>query len=264
MALDVQMWNVTYGLSSGNPVYDKYYRQVDPSGQWTCTSSRCCPLPKEIRPGRSCAGQDSERKGCLNKQQFFVALRLVACAQNGLEVALKSLNAAVPPPKFHDTSSPLLPAGVAIDAPWAVKADEKVKFDAIFESLSPVGGMLTGDKVKPVLLNSKLPVDVLGRVWELSDIDRDGMLDRDEFAVAMYLVYRALEKETVPMSLPPALVPLSKRKKSTTPPVMPLLPSPLPEGAPCAPACPRQNTAPSCQNNNGASVGGVPGRQSEV
>lgn len=39
-----------------------------------------------------------------------------------------------------------------------------MKFDAIFESLSPVGGMLTGDKVKPVLLNSKLPVDVLGRV----------------------------------------------------------------------------------------------------
>lgn len=33
-------------------------------------------------------------------QQFFVALRLVACAQNGLEVSLKSLNTAVPPPKF--------------------------------------------------------------------------------------------------------------------------------------------------------------------
>lgn len=39
-----------------------------------------------------------------------------------------------------------------------------MKFDAIFDSLSPAGGMLTGEKVKPVLLNSKLPVDVLGRV----------------------------------------------------------------------------------------------------
>lgn len=37
-------------------------------------------------------------------QQFFVALRLVACAQNGLEVALKSLNVAVPPPKFVSLS----------------------------------------------------------------------------------------------------------------------------------------------------------------
>ena len=37
--------------------------------------------------------------------------------------------------------------------------------------------------VSQVLLNSKLPIDVLGRVWELSDIDKDGMLDNDEFAV---------------------------------------------------------------------------------
>ncbi|CAB1331920.1 unnamed protein product [Coregonus sp. 'balchen'] len=146
-------------------------------------------------------------------KQFFIALRLVACAQNGLE---------------HDTSSPLLPGGVSIDGPWVVKTEEKLKFDAIFDSLSPVSGMLSGEKVKPVLLNSKLPVDVLGRVWELSDLDRDGMLDRDEFAVAMYLVYRALEGEPVPMSLPAPLVPPSKRKKPTVsvPPVMPLLPSP--------------------------------------
>ena len=33
-------------------------------------------------------------------QEFFVALRLVACAQNGLEVSLSSLNLAVPPPRF--------------------------------------------------------------------------------------------------------------------------------------------------------------------
>uniref|UniRef100_A0AAY4CI94 Epidermal growth factor receptor pathway substrate 15 n=1 Tax=Denticeps clupeoides TaxID=299321 RepID=A0AAY4CI94_9TELE len=160
-------------------------------------------------------------------KQFFVALQLVACAQNGLEVSLKSLHVAVPPPKFHDTSSPLLHGGVSTDVPWVVKSEEKLKFDSIFDSLSPVGGMLSGEKVKPVLLNSKLPVDILGRVWELSDIDRDGMLDRDEFAVAMYLVYRALEQEPVPMSLPPPLVPPSKRKKPpVTAPVLPLLPSP--------------------------------------
>uniref|UniRef100_A0A5G2QFX7 Epidermal growth factor receptor pathway substrate 15 n=2 Tax=Sus scrofa TaxID=9823 RepID=A0A5G2QFX7_PIG len=156
---------------------------------------------------------DTDGKGILSKQEFFVALRLVACAQNGLEVSLNSLNLAVPPPRFHDTSSPLLISGTsAVELPWAVKSEDKAKYDAIFDSLSPVNGFLSGDKVKPVLLNSKLPVDILGRVWELSDIDHDGMLDRDEFAVAMFLVYCALEKEPVPMSLPPALVPPSKRK----------------------------------------------------
>ncbi|XP_063483535.1 epidermal growth factor receptor substrate 15 isoform X15 [Symphalangus syndactylus] len=127
---------------------------------------------------------DTDGKGILNKQEFFVALRLVACAQNGLEVSLNSLNLAVPPPRFHDTSSPLLISGTsAAELPWAVKPEDKAKYDAIFDSLSPVNGFLSGDKVKPVLLNSKLPVDILGRVWELSDIDHDGMLDRDEFAV---------------------------------------------------------------------------------
>ncbi|XP_063483539.1 epidermal growth factor receptor substrate 15 isoform X19 [Symphalangus syndactylus] len=86
--------------------------------------------------------------------------------------------------KQHDTSSPLLISGTsAAELPWAVKPEDKAKYDAIFDSLSPVNGFLSGDKVKPVLLNSKLPVDILGRVWELSDIDHDGMLDRDEFAV---------------------------------------------------------------------------------
>nr|XP_055023452.1 epidermal growth factor receptor substrate 15 isoform X1 [Misgurnus anguillicaudatus] len=218
-------------LSSGNPVYEKYYRQVDPSSSGRVAAGDAALFLKtsglaDLVLGKIWDLADSERQGSLNKQQFYVALRLVACAQNGLEVSLKSLNAAVPPPKFHDTSSPLQFGHVPIDCPWIVKPEEKLKFDAIFDSLSPVGGMLTGDKVKPVLLNSKLPVDVLGRVWELSDIDRDGMLDRDEFAVAMYLVYRALESEVVPMTLPAGLVPPSKRRKMTPPPVLPLLPSP--------------------------------------
>uniref|UniRef100_A0AAY4CJ43 Epidermal growth factor receptor pathway substrate 15 n=1 Tax=Denticeps clupeoides TaxID=299321 RepID=A0AAY4CJ43_9TELE len=206
--------------------------QVDPSGSGRVPATDAALFLKrsglaDLVLGKIWDLSDSERKGSLNKQQFFVALQLVACAQNGLEVSLKSLHVAVPPPKFHDTSSPLLHGGVSTDVPWVVKSEEKLKFDSIFDSLSPVGGMLSGEKVKPVLLNSKLPVDILGRVWELSDIDRDGMLDRDEFAVAMYLVYRALEQEPVPMSLPPPLVPPSKRKKPpVTAPVLPLLPSP--------------------------------------
>lgn len=42
---------------------------------------------------------------------------------------------------------------------------------------------------------------------------------------AMFLVYCALEKEPVPMSLPAALVPLSKRKPISVPGAMPLIPS---------------------------------------
>ncbi|KAG8454935.1 hypothetical protein GDO86_001234, partial [Hymenochirus boettgeri] len=169
---------------------------------------------------------DPDGKGYLDKHGFYVALRLVACAQSGLEVSLASLNVPVPVPKFHDTDSPLLITPPPIDGHWSVRIEEKSKLDGIFDSLFPVNGLLSGDKVKPVLINSNLPLDVLGRVWELSDIDKDGHLDRDEFAVAMHLVYRALEKEPVPSVLPPSLIPPSKRKKTPTfPGAVPVLPS---------------------------------------
>ncbi|XP_020952328.1 epidermal growth factor receptor substrate 15 isoform X7 [Sus scrofa] len=218
-------------LSSGNPLYEKYYRQVDSGSTGRVLASDAAVFLKksglpDLILGKIWDLADTDGKGILSKQEFFVALRLVACAQNGLEVSLNSLNLAVPPPRFHDTSSPLLISGTsAVELPWAVKSEDKAKYDAIFDSLSPVNGFLSGDKVKPVLLNSKLPVDILGRVWELSDIDHDGMLDRDEFAVAMFLVYCALEKEPVPMSLPPALVPPSKRKTVSISGPMRLIPS---------------------------------------
>ncbi|XP_062437430.1 epidermal growth factor receptor substrate 15 isoform X5 [Rhea pennata] len=218
-------------LSSANPVYEKFYRQVDSANTGRVLASDAAVFLKksgltDLVLGKIWDLADTDGKGILNKQEFFVALRLVACAQNGLNVSLSSLNLPVPPPRFTDTSSPLLLSGAAsADVPWAVKLEDKAKYDAIFDSLNPVNGLLSGDKVKPVLLNSKLPVDILGRVWELSDIDRDGMLDRDEFAVAMFLVYCALEKEPVPMSLPAALMPPSKRKPVSIPGAMPLIPS---------------------------------------
>ncbi|XP_048395435.2 epidermal growth factor receptor substrate 15 isoform X2 [Stegostoma tigrinum] len=219
-------------LSSGNPLYEKYYRQIDTVNDGRVGAAEAASFLKrsglsDLVLGKIWDLADADGKGFLNKQEFFVALRLVACAQNGLEVSLNSLQLAAPAPKFNDRNSPLLASGSApIDIPWAVKLEEKAKYDIIFDSLNPVNGFLSGDKVKPVLLNSKLPVDVLGRVWDLSDTDRDGLLDRDEFAVAMYLVYRALEKEPVPFSLSPALIPPSKRKKTSVPSSVPLIPSP--------------------------------------
>ncbi|XP_033376053.1 epidermal growth factor receptor substrate 15-like 1 isoform X6 [Parus major] len=218
-------------FSTGNPIYETYYKQVDPTYTGRVGASEAALFLKksglsDIILGKIWDLADPEGKGYLDKQGFYVALRLVACAQNGHDVNLSSLNLTVPPPKFHDTSSPLLITPPSTETHWAVRVEEKAKFDGIFESLLPVNGLLSGDKVKPVLMNSKLPLDILGRVWDLSDIDKDGHLDKDEFAVAMHLVYRALEKESVPSQLPPSLIPPSKRKKTPVfPGAVPVLPA---------------------------------------
>ncbi|XP_072430379.1 epidermal growth factor receptor substrate 15 isoform X4 [Chiloscyllium punctatum] len=187
-------------LSSGNPLYEKYYRQIDTVNGGRVGAAEAASFLKrsglsDLVLGKIWDLADADAKGFLNKQEFFVALRLVACAQNGLEVSLNSLQLAAPAPKFSDRNSPLLAGGsTPIDIPWAVKLEEKAKYDIIFDSLNPVNGFLSGDKVKPVLLNSKLPVDVLGRVWDLSDTDHDGLLDRDEFAVAVKWVVTPADK----------------------------------------------------------------------
>ncbi|XP_035489007.1 epidermal growth factor receptor substrate 15-like 1 isoform X4 [Scophthalmus maximus] len=207
-------------LSSGNPAYEAHFRQLDPGNTGKISAGDAAQFLKKSGLSDSTLGKiwdlsDSERRGYLDKRGFFIALRLVASAQGGNDISLNNLNQILAAPKFKDTNSPLLSASTtAPDSQWAIRHDEKGKFEGIFESLSPVKGLLSGDKVRPVLINSKLPLDLLGKIWDLSDVGKDGHLDKDEFSVAMHLVYRAMENEPIPTSLPASLIPPSKRKKS--------------------------------------------------
>uniref|UniRef100_A0A8C6UTQ7 Epidermal growth factor receptor substrate 15-like 1 n=1 Tax=Neogobius melanostomus TaxID=47308 RepID=A0A8C6UTQ7_9GOBI len=214
-------------LSSGNPAYENYYRQLDPLNTGKISAGDAAQFLKksglsDITLGKIWDLADSERKGHLDKRGFFIALRLVASAQGGNEIGLNNLNRTLAAPTFRDASSPLLTvSSSSADSQWSIRPDEKGRAEGIFESLSPVNGLLSGDKVKPLLINSKLPLDVLGKIWDLSDVDKDGSLDKDEFTVAMHLVYRAMEKEPVPTTLPHSLIPPSKRPQKKTPGALP-------------------------------------------
>jgi hypothetical protein len=65
---------------------------------------------------------------------------------------------------------------------------------------------------KSEMIKSKLPNSVLGKIWKLSDIDKDGMMDADEFALAMHLINVKLDGHELPLELPPHLIPPSKRE----------------------------------------------------
>jgi hypothetical protein len=49
------------------------------------------------------------------------------------------------------------------------------------------------------------------QVWKLSDVDKDGMLDDEEFALAMHLMNLKLDGHDLPDELPTHLIPPSKR-----------------------------------------------------
>ena len=98
---------------------------------------------------------------------------------------------------------------------WAVTPAAKEKWDKVFQSFGPTGNppALTGTAVRGVMLDSGLPPSVLKVVWDLADIDQDGLLDEYEFAVAMTLIKRGRFDgiSAIPDTLPPEFVPPSKR-----------------------------------------------------
>lgn len=61
------------------------------------------------------------------------------------------------------------------------------------------------------MVKSKLPNSVLGKIWKLADIDKDGLLDMDEFALAMHLIQIKIDGHEIPSELPDHLLPPSKR-----------------------------------------------------
>jgi len=75
-----------------------------------------------------------------------------------------------------------------------------------------MNGKLPGSAAREHFLASGLTMSELKQVWNLSDIDKDGYLDPDEFVVASYLVDQKRRYAVpIPTVLEESLVPPSKR-----------------------------------------------------
>ncbi|XP_073848881.1 epidermal growth factor receptor pathway substrate 15 isoform X2 [Musca autumnalis] len=230
------------------PIYEAYYKQMDPKGTGTIEAMAAAKFLKksglsDVVLSRVWDLSDPNGKGYLDKPGFFVALKLVSLAQAGHVYNMNNIYMDTEkPPKVGDIPkimpprvppSPVVTAVPAAAVPtgdWSIRVIDRLKYEQLFESLKPVGGMLPGNKVKGVLLDSKLPMETLGKIWDLADQDKDGNLDKHEFIVAMHLVYKTLEKRTVPDVLPPEL------RKPGVPP-----PKPAPPVIPAGPARPPAN-----------------------
>jgi len=93
-----------------------------------------------------------------------------------------------------------------IQLKWIVDEDRK-ESDEAFDTLGPVDGKVGAVQAKIQFDKSKLPNSVLNKVWRLADVDEDGLLDRDEFCLAMYLIGIKLKDYDLPETLPEHLKP---------------------------------------------------------
>lgn len=155
--------------------------------------------------------------------------KLIAQVNHMLDVDISELMGIVPPSDtdpvirggaFDDVKDIVSPFGFekceGIDLghgePGWVVTKERSKWDAIFQSLGPHKGKITGSVAKKEMVKSRLPNPVLAKIWRLADVDQDGMLDAEEFALSMHLINIKLDGFDLPDDLPSHLVPPSKKR----------------------------------------------------
>jgi len=112
---------------------------------------------------------------------------------------------------------------------WAISPQDKAQFDNIYASVDKANrGFITGEQAVAFFSNSRLPEDILAQIWDLADIKSEGQLNRDEFAVAMYLIRQQRGKRdgrsVLPSTLPAELIPPSMRRQPI-PPSQPTAPT---------------------------------------
>lgn len=120
------------------------------------------------------------------------------------------------------------PQPVASD--WVITPADKARFDQFYADLDKTNkGFITGEEAVPFLSQSNLSEDALAQIWDLSDINSEGRLNKDTFAVAMYLIRQHRSKGGVlPTALPANLIPPSMRPQAR-PPTASASPFDLPE-----------------------------------
>lgn len=117
---------------------------------------------------------------------------------------------------------------------WDVTPSEKASADKHFDSLdTPNRGYIESDVAVPFMLQSKLPSADLALIWlalsiyyfplrshtmhrDLADLNNDGHLTRDGFAVAFHLIQGKLSGKKIPHILPASLIPPSMRAVSAS------------------------------------------------
>ncbi|KAI3378821.1 hypothetical protein SNEBB_000564 [Seison nebaliae] len=206
------------------PIMDYYFSEIDTLRQGFLNAFDVSNFLKRSKLPNDTLREiwdlaDSSGKGYLDRLSFYILCKYVALAQHSLMLNKENLLKDIQQPSIGDV--PLTVPIFEECCDWYIFPSLRIRCDDMFDRLMPINGKLLGDKVKPLLMKSSLPLQLLGRIWELSDIDTDGSLTRDEFSIAVFLVEKAKRNIKIPDSLPQCLLPPQQRRLSLNHGVMP-------------------------------------------
>ncbi|XP_014784621.1 ralBP1-associated Eps domain-containing protein 2 isoform X8 [Octopus bimaculoides] len=107
-------------------------------------------------------------------------------------------------------SSSISSENESIDDVWTISKEQREYYLKQFKTMQPEeNGVIIGSIAKEFFEKSKLPVHELSKIWQLSDLNRDGALSLDEFCIAMHLVVLRRNEIELPDHLPVSLMPYS-------------------------------------------------------
>ncbi|GMF01042.1 unnamed protein product [Ambrosiozyma monospora] len=90
---------------------------------------------------------------------------------------------------------------------WIMSSSQKQQYSALFDNLDKhKSGRISGGEVANFLSTSKLSNDILAVIWELANINDDENFNKQEFAIAMYLVQKKLAGFELPEDTPQELI----------------------------------------------------------
>lgn len=103
---------------------------------------------------------------------------------------------------------------------WIISDAQRSSYIKLFKELDTnKDGLLTGNETREHLTKSKIKVDQLAKIWALSERDKDGKLNEEEFIIAQFLVDMCKKVGNIPDVLPQELIdsakgsPVKKKKK---------------------------------------------------
>jgi len=90
---------------------------------------------------------------------------------------------------------------------WLVAPDPE-DYREEFVALGPNAvGKVVGQRAKAKMVETKLPSNALHKIWALADVDKDGALTLNEYALAMHFIKMKLDGQDLPLKLPPQMMP---------------------------------------------------------